>query len=227
MFALYNLLFKAYILTIKVNLVSLAYPICSSSAESKFCCLSLFLGVLYSRSKIRDTAEKQFNKIASGDTKPNSWTLLDFGKSVALIYAIWGVLTSGMCWGYILTNQIELALVNSELLAKPFYLCSWYMSLFCNALESRHWLTRTLLSGLFFIIYWFFSLLATGILLSLFLSFREMVLFLLTDLLTTHAGDVVVHIFLPQQRAYYNLEEFYGNATPIELPFDNQSPFRS
>lgn len=109
MFALYNLLFKAYILTIKVNLVSLAYPICSSSEEGKFCCLSLFLGVLYSRSKIRDTAEKQFNKIASGDTKPNSWTLLDFGKSVALIYAISGVLTSSMCWGYILTNQIELA----------------------------------------------------------------------------------------------------------------------
>ncbi|WOL17166.1 protein Iojap, chloroplastic [Canna indica] len=69
-------------------------------------------------SRIRDTAEKQFNKIASGDTKPNSWTLLDF-------------------------------------------------------------------------------------------------------------GDVVVHIFLPQQRAYYNLEEFYGNATPVELPFDNQSPFRN
>ncbi|KAG1363305.1 protein Iojap, chloroplastic [Cocos nucifera] len=69
-------------------------------------------------SKIRDIAEQQFNKVASGDTKPNSWTLLDF-------------------------------------------------------------------------------------------------------------GDVVVHIFLPQQRAFYNLEEFYGNATPIELPFDNQSPFRS
>ncbi|XP_073010546.1 protein Iojap, chloroplastic [Typha latifolia] len=69
-------------------------------------------------SKIRDTAEKQFNKIAAGDTKPNSWTLLDF-------------------------------------------------------------------------------------------------------------GDVVVHIFLPQQRAFYNLEEFYGNATPIELPFDTQSPFRN
>ncbi|KAJ8486100.1 hypothetical protein OPV22_018585 [Ensete ventricosum] len=69
-------------------------------------------------SKMRDTAEKQFNKIGSGDTKPNSWTLLDF-------------------------------------------------------------------------------------------------------------GDVVVHIFLPQQRAYYNLEEFYGNATSIELPFDNQSLFRS
>ncbi|XP_008796472.1 protein Iojap, chloroplastic [Phoenix dactylifera] len=69
-------------------------------------------------SRIRDIAEKQFNKVASGDTKPNSWTLLDF-------------------------------------------------------------------------------------------------------------GDVVVHIFLPQQRAFYNLEEFYGNATPIELPFDNQSQFRS
>ncbi|XP_073298992.1 protein Iojap, chloroplastic-like [Primulina huaijiensis] len=35
-------------------------------------------------------------------------------------------------------------------------------------------------------------------------------------------GDVVVHIFLPQQRNFYNLEEFYGNATPIELPFENQ-----
>ncbi|XP_020090614.1 protein Iojap, chloroplastic isoform X4 [Ananas comosus] len=68
-------------------------------------------------SRIRDIAEKQFNKNAAGDTKPNSWTLLDF-------------------------------------------------------------------------------------------------------------GDVVVHIFLPQQRAFYNLEEFYGNATPIELPFDTQSPFR-
>ncbi|GER33883.1 ribosomal silencing factor RsfS [Striga asiatica] len=35
-------------------------------------------------------------------------------------------------------------------------------------------------------------------------------------------GDVVVHIFLPQQREFYNLEEFYGNATPIVLPFEDQ-----
>ncbi|KAI9116239.1 hypothetical protein K1719_012406 [Acacia pycnantha] len=69
------------------------------------------------RSKIRDMAEKKYGKIPSGDLKPNSWTLLDF-------------------------------------------------------------------------------------------------------------GDVVVHIFLPPQRAFYNLEEFYGNATPIELPFENQPPFR-
>ncbi|KAF3783413.1 Iojap protein [Nymphaea thermarum] len=68
--------------------------------------------------KIRDVAEKQFSKVASGDTKANSWTLLDF-------------------------------------------------------------------------------------------------------------GDVVVHIFLPQQREFYNLEEFYGNATSIELPFDSQSSSRS
>ncbi|KAG0475298.1 hypothetical protein HPP92_014984 [Vanilla planifolia] len=34
-------------------------------------------------------------------------------------------------------------------------------------------------------------------------------------------GDVVVHIFLPQERAFYNLEEFYGNATPIKLSFDS------
>nr|POF10311.1 protein iojap, chloroplastic [Quercus suber] len=68
-------------------------------------------------SKIRDLAEKKYGRVPSGDTKPNSWTLLDF-------------------------------------------------------------------------------------------------------------GDVVVHIFLPQQRAFYNLEEFYANATPIELPFENQPPFR-
>ncbi|KAJ6834153.1 protein Iojap, chloroplastic [Iris pallida] len=65
-------------------------------------------------SRMRDTAEEQFKRVASGDSKPNSWTLLDF-------------------------------------------------------------------------------------------------------------GDVVVHIFLPQQRTFYNLEEFYGNATSIELPFDSQS----
>lgn len=40
-------------------------------------------------------------------------------------------------------------------------------------------------------------------------------------------GDVVVHIFLPQQRAFYNLEEFYGNATPIELLFEEKPPFHS
>ncbi|MBA0809256.1 hypothetical protein Gohar_024926 [Gossypium harknessii] len=40
-------------------------------------------------------------------------------------------------------------------------------------------------------------------------------------------GDVVVHIFLPQQRAFYNLEEFYGNATLIELPSETQPPFHT
>ncbi|KAM6594800.1 hypothetical protein CsatA_002503 [Cannabis sativa] len=37
-------------------------------------------------------------------------------------------------------------------------------------------------------------------------------------------GDVVIHIFLPPQRDFYNLEEFYANATPIELPFENERP---
>ncbi|KAE9590536.1 hypothetical protein Lal_00022981 [Lupinus albus] len=68
-------------------------------------------------SRIRDLAEKKYGKIPTGDTKPNSWTLLDF-------------------------------------------------------------------------------------------------------------GDVVIHIFLPPQRAFYNLEEFYANATLVDLPFENQSPFR-
>ncbi|KAG8386606.1 hypothetical protein BUALT_Bualt03G0165900 [Buddleja alternifolia] len=40
-------------------------------------------------------------------------------------------------------------------------------------------------------------------------------------------GDVVVHIFLPPQRDFYNLEEFYANATLIDLPFENQQPFRN
>uniref|UniRef100_M1C017 Iojap protein n=1 Tax=Solanum tuberosum TaxID=4113 RepID=M1C017_SOLTU len=39
-------------------------------------------------------------------------------------------------------------------------------------------------------------------------------------------GDVVVHLFLPPQREYYNLEEFYGNAASIELPFENQQQLR-
>ncbi|KAM7251254.1 hypothetical protein ACFE04_023137 [Oxalis oulophora] len=69
-------------------------------------------------SRIRDAAEEKYGKIPSGDTKPNSWTLLDF-------------------------------------------------------------------------------------------------------------GDVVIHIFLPEQREFYNLEEFYANATVIDLPFENQPPFRS
>ncbi|CAH9109671.1 unnamed protein product [Cuscuta epithymum] len=68
--------------------------------------------------KIRDLGEKQFGRVASGDLKPNSWTLLDF-------------------------------------------------------------------------------------------------------------GDIVVHIFLPEQRQLYNLEKFYGNATPIDLPFENQQFQRS
>ncbi|XP_021738174.1 protein Iojap, chloroplastic-like [Chenopodium quinoa] len=38
-------------------------------------------------------------------------------------------------------------------------------------------------------------------------------------------GDVVVHIFLPPQREFYNLEEFYGNAKSIELPFEDEKPF--
>ncbi|KAK9689892.1 hypothetical protein RND81_09G088700 [Saponaria officinalis] len=39
-------------------------------------------------------------------------------------------------------------------------------------------------------------------------------------------GDVVVHLFLPPQRAFYNLEEFYANSTPIELPFEDEKTFR-
>lgn len=43
------------------------------------------------------------------------------------------------------------------------------------------------------------------------------------ELLCWIPGDVVVHIFLPKERAFYNLEEFYGNATLVSLPFENRS----
>ncbi|KAL2643332.1 hypothetical protein R1flu_010919 [Riccia fluitans] len=36
-------------------------------------------------------------------------------------------------------------------------------------------------------------------------------------------GDVVVHIFFPKERAFYNLEEFYGNATLVELEFVSET----
>lgn len=32
------------------------------------------------RSRMRDLAEKKYGKVANGDVKPNSWTLLDFGE---------------------------------------------------------------------------------------------------------------------------------------------------
>lgn len=52
--------------------------------------------LLYFRSRIRDLAEKQYGKVPTGDSKPNSWTLLDFGecsylttKCLLLIQEIW------------------------------------------------------------------------------------------------------------------------------------------
>lgn len=35
--------------------------------------------IQYHRTRISDLAEKQYGKFATGDTKANSWTLLDFG----------------------------------------------------------------------------------------------------------------------------------------------------
>ncbi|KAK4752982.1 hypothetical protein SAY87_021780 [Trapa incisa] len=95
-------------------------------------------------SRIRDLAETQYGKVPSGDMKPNSWTLLDFGNF--------------------------LALVNKDIKSLVTVLLIWFG--------------------------WHIVL----------------------------SGDVVIHIFLPQHRAFYNLEEFYGNATHIELPFENQQP---
>ena len=32
-------------------------------------------------------------------------------------------------------------------------------------------------------------------------------------------GDVVVHVFTPEQRAHYAVEDFYAAADEVELPF--------
>lgn len=34
-------------------------------------------------------------------------------------------------------------------------------------------------------------------------------------------GDVIVHIFLPQEREFYNLEAFWGHAERIAISLDN------
>lgn len=36
-------------------------------------------------------------------------------------------------------------------------------------------------------------------------------------------GDVVVHLFMPKERAFYNLEEFYANAVALDLPFETRT----
>ncbi|KAJ0045446.1 hypothetical protein Pint_05007 [Pistacia integerrima] len=103
-------------------------------------------------SRIKDLAEKKYGRIPSGDSKPNSWTLLDFGE----------------CPYMIISNSIVVEF------------------------DRKITVLVTLLID----------------------KFHEI-------------RDVVIHIFLPDQRAFYNLEEFYGNATPIELPFENQPPLQS
>ena len=39
----------------------------------------MFNYIFQCRSRIRDLAEKKYGRSPSGDVKPNSWTLLDFG----------------------------------------------------------------------------------------------------------------------------------------------------
>lgn len=48
--------------------------------ESNLAAIFDLLFMLQFRSKMRDLAEKKYGKIPTGDSKPNSWTLLDFGK---------------------------------------------------------------------------------------------------------------------------------------------------
>jgi hypothetical protein len=43
---------------------------------------------------MRDIGEQQFSRVASGDTKPNSWTLLDFGQCSVLFCNVFIVIGS-------------------------------------------------------------------------------------------------------------------------------------
>lgn len=52
----------------------------------------IFFVKLQIRSKIRDLAEKKYGKVPSGDSKPNSWTLLDFGKGFCILIQFSSVL---------------------------------------------------------------------------------------------------------------------------------------
>ena len=35
-------------------------------------------------------------------------------------------------------------------------------------------------------------------------------------------GDVIVHVFTPADRDFYDLSGYYANATALELPFVSQ-----
>ncbi|CAA6670396.1 unnamed protein product [Spirodela intermedia] len=45
-------------------------------------------------SRIRDLAEQQFKRVPTGDSKPNSWTLLDFGKAFYNLEEFYGNATA-------------------------------------------------------------------------------------------------------------------------------------
>ena len=155
---------------------------------------------------MKDIAEEKFNRSPKGDNKPNSWTLLDFGKRL---------------------HQLLLSLINREFINK--------------LLPKRNVLSKRLdypsyrackamyLSCMNFLFVWSFWQLAAS---SIQIKFNDAYLLMYrritfelggAEALCWIAGDVVVHIFLPKERAFYNLEEFYGNATLVSLPFENRT----
>ena len=44
------------------------------------------------------------------------------------------------------------------------------------------------------------------------------------DWVCVDCGDVVVHVFTPSARQFYDIETLYGDAVDVELPFETERP---
>ena len=44
------------------------------------------------------------------------------------------------------------------------------------------------------------------------------------DWVCVDCGEVVVHVFTPQSREFYDIEALYRDAVDVELPFETERP---
>lgn len=155
---------------------------------------------------MKDIAEEKFNRSPKGDNKPNSWTLLDFGNR-----------TINSSCQFINHEFVNVLLPKRNAFSKRL---DYLSDRSCQAMY---------FSCMNLLLMWPLWQLAAS---SIQIKFNDACLLMYRHVtsklggaksLCWISGDVVVHIFLPKERAFYNLEEFYGNATLVSLPFENRS----